>query len=279
MDVEIRELTETYAQIVISGATPSLVNAIRRVMISELPKMAIEDVEFHLGSIRDETGREYESISPLFDEIIAHRLGMVPIPTDLELFGFKDECVCNGEGCPNCTIMYSLNKKGPCTVYSGDLEPLGDSRFSIKEDLIPIVKLAEGQALLIYATAVLGMGSEHAKYQSAHSIGYKYYPTVEMNEKICDRGGACIDVCPKNLFIRKRNKVVFDKERLEECTLCKACEEVCELDAIKVTSDDTKFVFRFETDGAMTAEEVFKYSLRLLEDKFTTFREAVSALK
>ncbi len=276
MNIKIRELSETYARIVVEGVNPTFMNTLRRIMLAELPKMAIDDVEFHLGSIRDETGKEYESISPLFDEVVAHRLGLVPIPTDLELFGFKDQCVCQGEGCPNCMIMYSLNKKGPCTVYSGDLEPLGDSRFMVREDLIPIVKLGEGQALLIYATAILGTGSEHAKFQCAHSVGYKYYPTIEFDEEQCDNCGACISVCPKALFVEKKGEVVFDEDRVEECRLCRACQEVCRSEAVTLSGDPSKFVFQYETDGAMTAEEVLKYALGLLVEKFTSFRDAVS---
>ncbi len=52
--------------------------------------------------------------------------------------------------------MYSLNKRGPCEVYSGDMEPLGSPDFRIKDELIPIVKLGPGQALLVYASAELG---------------------------------------------------------------------------------------------------------------------------
>src|SRR6266571_693601 len=92
---------------------------------------AIEDVEFHLGTVQDESGKEYESLSPMFDEILSHRLGMVPIPTDLDLFVRRDKCTCGGEGCPSCTIMFVLNKKGPCTVYSGDLEPVADPKWRV----------------------------------------------------------------------------------------------------------------------------------------------------
>src|SRR5207247_1655611 len=76
-------------------------NALRRVLVADVPKMAIEDVEFHLGPIRAEDGKEYESVSPLFDEMIAHRLGLIPIPTDLGLYNRREGCPnCHGEGCP-----------------------------------------------------------------------------------------------------------------------------------------------------------------------------------
>lgn len=286
MELEIRELTETFAKLVVSGVTPGFMNSLRRVLIADVPKMAIEDVEFHLGSIRDESGKEYESVSPLFDEVVAHRLGLVPIPTDLELFNFRDECTCEGEGCPSCMIMYRLNKKGPCTVYSGDLEPLGDSSFAIKDKLIPIVKLDKGQAILVYATAILGRGSEHAKWQPTCGIGYKYYPKIEINHDLCTFDvRACVDICPKNVLQIKNKKLVVG-DNLEDCTLCKACEEVSGTRnkgdkgrrAIKVTGDETKIIFKFETDGALSAADAFRCALILLESKVDEFRKGVSKL-
>src|SRR3989454_10440160 len=122
-------------------------NSLRRVLVSDVPRMAIEDVEFPLGPIRAEDGKEYESVAPLFDEMISHRLGLVPIPTDLQLFVPRATCpTCHGEGCPACTIIYSLNKRGPGGVTSGDLEPIGDSKLKPKDAKILIVKLGDGQA-------------------------------------------------------------------------------------------------------------------------------------
>lgn len=293
MKFKIQELTDNYMKFVISDTVPSFVNTMRRVLIANVPKMAIEEVEFHLGPIRDSSGKEFESISPLFDEIIAHRLGMIPIPTNLELFSFRDECDCEGEGCPNCTIMYNLNKKGPCTVYSGDLEPLGDSKFKITEDIIPLVKLGENQALLIYATAELGTTKKHAKWQATSGVGYKFYPQIEIDNKTCkgsDNCGECINICPKDILGEKNKKITIP-DNLEDCTLCNSCEEVCMTKmedakegkepkpAISVKGDNTKFIFKFETDGSMSAKEAFKFTLKFLEDKFNDFRDQVSKLK
>src|SRR2546430_2105435 len=120
-------------RLLIEETEPSYANARRRVLVSDVPKMAIEDVEFHLGPIRAEDGKEYESVSPLFDEMIAHRLGLVPIPTDLGLYNRREDCpTCHGEGCPNCTIIYSVNKRGPGLVTSGDLEPIAEHEGSTR---------------------------------------------------------------------------------------------------------------------------------------------------
>ncbi len=276
MKMEIRTLTETKAVLVVDEATPALMNSLRQTLVADIPKMAIEDVEFHLGPIRDQDGREYESISPLFDEILSHRLGQVPIPTDLDFFNFQEGCECEGEGCPKCSIMYVLNKKGPCTVYSGDMEPVGDSSLKIKEDLIPLVKLSEGQAPLIYATAVLGTGRTHAKWQVCHGVGYKYYPTVKINAKKCDLSGVCVKRCPRDVFTMddKKTKVTDP----EACILCDTCVDECESKAVTVTGSNTKFILTMETDGSVSAKRALQYALDLLDGKTVEFRDGVSSL-
>src|SRR3970040_2970808 len=164
MKIKVLQQKDDTVRLLLSETDPSYANALRRVLLADVPKMAIEDVDFHLGPIRAEDGKEYESVSPLFDEMIAHRLGLVPIPTDLALYNPRENCPsCHGEGCPSCTIIYSINKRGPRLVTSADLEPIGDTKLRPRDANIPIVKLGDGQAMLIYATAVLGHGEENAK--------------------------------------------------------------------------------------------------------------------
>ena len=276
MILEFRELKETKALVYVENSSPAIMNALRHILIADIPKLAIDNVEFHLGPIRDQDGREYESISPLFDEILSHRLGLVPIPTDLDFFSFREDCECDGEGCPKCSIMYVLNKKGPCTVYSGDMEPVGDASLKIKDDLIPLVKLSEGQAPLIYATAILGTGRQHAKWQVCHGVGYKYYPMIEIDHKKCDKGGTCIRICPRDVFTEGDKKIEVSDP--EACTLCDSCVEKCEMGAVTVKGDITRFILTVETDGSVSAQRALEYALNLLEGKANDFRDGVSSL-
>lgn len=277
MKIDITEMTPNKAEFVISDTSPAFANALRRIISSDVPKMAIDNVEFHLGPIMDEKGVAFESVSPMFDEIVAHRLSMIPIPTDLEAFNFRSKCACNGEGCPSCTIMYSLNKKGPCTVYSGDLEPVGDAKFRIKDDLVPIVKLADDQALLIYATAELGTGKQHAKWQAAIGAGYRFFAKIEIDNAKCDLGGSCVKVCPKGVLAKEDKKIVA--KHPEKCNLCRACVEVCDAGVVKVAPIPGKILFRFETDGSLQAKEVLIKGLKILEERFDGLREQISTLE
>ncbi|NLN72302.1 MAG: DNA-directed RNA polymerase subunit D [Thermoplasmatales archaeon] len=271
MLIEILEMEETKAKFILRDTTPAKANALRRALLSDIPKMAIDKVEFHLGSI-DVDGKDFESVTPLFDEIIAHRLGMVPVPTDLDLFNFQKDCVCGGEGCPNCTIMYSLNKNGPCTVYSGDLEPLGSPDFRVKDEHIPIVELSDGQSVLIYAHAVMGTAKEHVKWQVANGVGYKYMPAVTVKSSANAKEVAAS--CPRKVFDIDGKDLIA--ARPLDCILCNSCVEVDGGKSVSVQGDDKNFVFSFETDGSLTAEKALMKAADLLSEKTKAFAESIS---
>ena len=110
-------------------------------MIGEVPTLAIEDV------------RIYDNTSAFFDEMLAHRLGLIPIKTDLSTYSTQENCTCGGAGCPGCTVTFTLSVEGPKTVLSSDLIPQ-DPKATPVYDNIPIVKLAKGQKLVVEARAV-----------------------------------------------------------------------------------------------------------------------------
>jgi len=274
MQIEIVEMSETRLSFILRDGTPGLANALRRVLISDIPKLAIDDVEFHLGPIMLDD-REYESITPLFDEVIAHRMGMIPLPTDHTLFVRKEDCVCEGEGCPSCTVMYSLNKFGPCTALSGDLMPLGNESLKPADELIPIIELGDGQAVLIYATARMGTAREHVKWQATHGVGYKYLPTVAVDDSLCDGCEKCIELCPGKVFVMDGELAVVTNPL--DCVFCNDCQEFCEPKAISVKRDDTQFFFSMETDGSISAKRALEIALTDLEGRFSRFCEELPA--
>ena len=107
--------------------------------------------------------------------------------------------------------------------------------------------------------------------------GFKYYPNVTINQKLCDQCKDCIDACPKNILAIKDKKLVVTDN--EQCTLCLSCVEACESKAIAVSGDDTKFLFHFETDGALTPKDAIEETIRILQEKYDTLNKEVSKLK
>ncbi|HYS73933.1 MAG TPA: DNA-directed RNA polymerase subunit D [Thermoplasmata archaeon] len=278
MKIRVLSQAPDAMRLLLEETEPSFANAIRRVLIADVPKMAIEDVEFHLGPIRAEDGKEYESVSPLFDEMISHRLGLIPIPTDLGLYNRREGCpTCHGEGCPNCTIIYSLNKRGPGLVTSADLEPIGDTKLRPKDANIPIVKLGDGQAMLIYATAVLGTGKDHAKWQATHGVGYRYYPLLKAGTKTLDALDPEVPFCESHM----QSTATEEEETAELASDCKTCAKFAEqykVDSVKVGNDPTRIVLEFETDGSLTTKAVLVAGLDILSKRFSELATQAGAL-
>ena len=278
MQIEIVEMEDTRAKFILKNSSPAMANALRRTMLQDIPKMAIDKVDFHLGPIMQDD-KEYESVTSLFDEIIAHRLGLVPVPTT-DQFTFQKDCSCGGVGCPGCSIMYSLNKVGPGTVLSGDLLPLGDSTLKVKDEFIPIVELTDSQAVLIYATAVMGTAKQHVKWQAAFGVGYSYMPAIEIDAaKAADSDvrDYAVKTYPGLFKVEDGKLVVDDIYRASRYGKAIQQDPVLQ-DVVSIDWDDSNFIFKFETDGSLTAQQVLDKAVEILEATASEFTAAVEAL-
>ena len=283
MELKVLHLTPRELKVELAGTTAPQANAIRRALLTDVPKLAIEDVEFHLGPIRDETtGKDYDSSTSMFDEAVALRLGLLPIPTDLGQFRRKSECTCKGEGCPHCQVMYSIDKKGPCTVYARDLTPLGDPSLAILEPEVPIVQLGARQALLAYATAVVGSARDHSKWQVAHAVGVQPAAEVRIQKK-----PGCSDTClkrlassaPAGLLEFSGGKLTYTGgEDPSKAVLLLGTQRYCEHGSLQVRLNEDAHFLRLETDGSLSAREAFRYALKDLKGRFEELREAVQAI-
>ena len=283
MKVISRVMEDYYAQVEFKDVNYSFVNSVRRALVSMVPCLAVHEVDFHMGSlgtyVEEETGdeNEYESISAMFNEIIAHRIGMLPIPTDektLEAFG---DAVDDDSKQPD--IMYSLHKQGPCTVYSGDLEPVnGDESLNIPETNVPLVKLAEGQAILVYAKAKIGTAKRHAKWQCAVAPRFYQAPTLSVSS---GKGGKkVIDTVGKDKFTKKGKKqVIADPVLAHEAlkTLEKLWNDDSAKEAMEVTTNKEHFIFEFETNGAMKAKLALEQALKSLDEHCNEFMTGINA--
>jgi len=233
-------------------------------MVSELPKLAIEDVII------------YDNTSALFDEIISHRLGLIPIPTDLGLLSFKDECSCKGKGCPSCTVRYTISKEGEGMIYSGDLQPQEKS-WKIKEDKIPIVELFEDQRLILEVEAVLGRGRDHAKWQPVIAPGYRFQPEISYDEKHKSDVEEFIEKLPKGIAELKKDKIeILDIKKLP---IFESYIDKYDIDFIYIFRDPTKIIFSYETDGSLSAKDTLVNTCKILQEKYNQFGKELDKLK
>ncbi|WP_371815995.1 DNA-directed RNA polymerase subunit D [Nitrosopumilus sp. K4] len=143
----------------LKGIPLQYANALRRVCLNGVPVFAIDTVDI------------LENSSVLPDEGLAHRLGLVPLFTDLKRFNEPSKCECQSEtGCSNCRVMLVLDSGDSDTtrrILSNELTSEDDSVKPIS-DKIPIVELAPGQKIKVECYARLGRGSEHAKWNSSN---------------------------------------------------------------------------------------------------------------
>lgn len=259
MEIAFSRLDERVARFTISGVSTSFANMLRRAMVSEVPTLAIEDV------------RIYDNTSVLFDEMLAHRLGLIPLRTDLDQYRPRSECTCEGEGCPACTAIYTLSVEGPATVYSSDLIPQ-DPDAAPAEAEIPIIELDTDQKIVLEAHAVVSTGKEHAKWQAVTACGYKNYPIITVDEK-CDGCGMCIDECPRDVLEAGQGKVRVNRGRQEFCSLCRLCERACLAGgigtepAIHIDADENRFIFVVESDGSMPIKEIIERALQYIQKR------------
>ncbi len=143
----------------LKGVSLQYANALRRVCLNGVPIFAIDTVDI------------IENSSVLPDEGLAHRLGLIPIKTDLSRFNEPSKCDCQSEtGCSNCRVMLVLDSGDSDvtrTVLSNELSSEDDSIKPIS-DKISIVQLTQGQRIKVECYARLGRGTDHAKWNSAN---------------------------------------------------------------------------------------------------------------
>ncbi len=231
-------------------------NSLRRVMMDSVPTMAIEDVEFR------------KNTSALYDEMVAHRLGLLPLKTDLKSYTLQEECKCEGVGCARCTLTFSLKAKGPGYVYASDLKPK-DPKIKPLFPQTPIAKLIKGQEIELEATAILGKGKKHVKF-SPCLAWYTYEPQVTVNNN-SPKFEEFKDKYPPQVF-DKNGKI--DKKLILSEGLVDACEGVCE-DIVAVEYNTNNFIFHIEPWGQLTASEIIQKATELLKETLTEFQEKI----
>lgn len=219
----------------------SLANAIRR-YVDEIPIMAVDEVEISMND------------SPLYDETVAHRIGLIPLRMDKKASG-KDE-----------PIKIVSKKEG--IVYSEDL----DGKIKPVYDKIPITVLKKGQEIEILGTARAGKGNEHVKF----SPGLMFYRNLMKIKIDKDCPKEVINSCPKGILKSEGGKIsVIDENK---CDMCEECIEACRKagkKSIELTPTE-ELVITVESFGQIDEEDIFKRAIELLEEDLKEVAKKIS---
>ena len=289
-------------RIILSDTNAAQVNSLRRAILSDVPKMAIDKVRFEQGVTQDDKGDIIESVNVLPDEVLAHRLAMVPIPTFLDEYVFPEDDPNNQNlpeeqwGSPLSQIIYSLTIRGPDsdgefkTVYAGDLNVLGDTKLQIKDEhkRIPLTVLSKGQYLEIHAFAIMGRGRDHAKWCPAAAVTFQ--PRQKATLAKPKKAKVLFDLNLTSKSGREINAKMFTNK---ECTdvdavldLERALHQVgygtgrdgAFDNAIVMEDIEGEYVFSFESDGSLPAEEIFNRACTELVSRFEKITGEIDAV-
>lgn len=246
MDIKKLEEKHGVLKLLIKGTNAAFMNSIRRTIMKDVPVLAIEKVSI------------YDNSSVVFDEYLAHRLGLLPIKTDLKTYKKGD------------SVKLMLDKEGPGTVYSRDIE-CTDPKIEVVAKKVPLLKLNKGQAIKLEMEAVMGTGETHVKWQPA-IVSFYNVPKIE-NTKASDYAEAAAEICPKNVLEVKSKKVILKDPY--NCILCGECRDISKDDTLKLEYDDNSFIMTIEPTGSLSAIEIFDEAVNILSEKIAGIKKAV----
>ena len=268
MEIRILDKDGNRLRFLLKGVETPVANALRRIMIAEVPSMVIDDVVI------------IENSSVMKDELLAHRLGLLPLKTDLDSYVFPEDCTCKSElGCNKCSVSLTLEAEATGstrTVYSGELKSDNPDVIPVNDN-VPLLKLTGDQKVRLEAYARLGRGITHAKWQPVSACTYKYEPAIQINSRKCNGCEDCVKSCVKQVLKMDGKKAAIGD--YTQCNLCKECVTACPSEAIQVSPVEDSFIFNVESVGGLPPERIFLEAAKILNEKTEDFITQVSSFK
>jgi len=273
--VEVRELKGNRIELVIKGFSVAYVNAIRRLVLSDVPTMAVDFAYV------------YDNTTDVYDEMIAHRLGLVVLKSDEALEKYAPPEACAGSEPPNpkcfveIILNYSLDESEPTGVYVKASElKISDPDVAPVYPETPITYVAPGQRLYIVAYARLGRGREHAKWSPASLSVLRYTPVVTYDSsKATEECLKCISAYPEIVRALKRGgSGTMEIYGLVNTGGLRYCAETVCREALSIRYDSSILQLIVEGTGALRPERIIYEAIRILEDKVKSLKNRIAWL-
>lgn len=289
-EIDIRYITGRDANFDLIHIDTSIANAFRRIMIAEVPSVAVETVYMFMNT------------SVIQDEIMAQRIGLIPLKVDPDALSWVDKTQEEADRfTEDNTIVLSLdvactrNPNAPkgttnpkelyrnAHVYARDLkfEPHGAQLEKFKNNpVVPcdpdvlLAKLRPGQEISLRAHCVLGIGSDHAKFSPVSTASYRLMPVIDILEPISGSDAKKFQKCfPSGVVEINRNGEAEVKDPRKD-TVSREVLRHPEFDGkVKLGRKRDHFIFNVESTGAMSPEEIFFKSVRVLKNKCDYLRQ------
>jgi DNA-directed RNA polymerase subunit D len=271
--VSIVELDDRRIKLIVEGFPVAFVNSIRRCVLSDVPTMAVDFAYF------------YDNTSSAYDEIIAHRLGLVVLKSDEALKKYKspEECRDAPETDRSCFAEIIIKKEVDENSDKGEYVKASDMEISdpsIKPAYpeTPITYLAPGQRVYIVAYARLGRGREHGKWSPASVSILKYTPVLKVlnRSNISDECLKCLEAYPEVIsFLKEGKDDVLELINVERTSGLRYCAETVCKESLKLIYSKEKLILEVESTGALKPERIIYEALNALETRVLTLKKAI----
>jgi DNA-directed RNA polymerase I and III subunit RPAC1 len=269
------------------GVDASIANSFRRILLSEVPSMAFEKVGM------------YNNTSILPDEVLAHRLGLIPLKADARQFSYR---LPEREPVETDTLFFELNIK--CSwnpkrpkdssdpdemyinhkVYSKDIKwtPIGaqadlhgHSGVGPLEPDILIAKLRPGHEISLKLEAVKGIGKDHAKFCPVATAFYRLLPEITLKRDIVDEQAERLQKCFSPGVIALDEKDGKRVARVQDARYDSCSRNVMRYedlaDAVQLSRIKDHFIFTVESSCGTKPDDLFIESIKVLRDKCRKF--------
>jgi len=273
MSIKIIKQNDYKIQLEWKNVDTIFLNTLRRIMISSIPTIAIDKIELETNT------------SPMNDEFLAHRIGLIPILSEKNVKDIVKEETCSCKnGCSLCNFDFLLEKENVndenlVSVYSSDFIPTYNptNSFSVVsypvfEQGILICKLAKGQKIKLKCTAIKGTGKEHAKWSPVAGVFFKNKPLVKIKNVSADLEDIVINSCPNNVFGKKNGSIAVKNEN--NCSSCMECVEKTQ-NGIHVEQSSKVFYMTIESNGSIPPREILNQSLDLLQENIVSLQQKI----
>lgn len=280
------------------GISPAIANAYRRIMIAEVPSMAIEHCFI------------YNNTSVIQDEVLAHRMGLIPLRADPCKFKWKPAKLGPDNTSSDTTIVLKLKahcKKFPNSdpeksgrredlyedyrVLSGHLvwEPLKGqaTKFAGANAIRPvhrkllIAKLSNKQEIELKLHAIKGIGRDHAKFSPVATASYRLMPDIKINGKVTGEAAERLKKSFSEGVIGLEGK--SNQAKVINARLDTGSRNIFRYPDLKdkVTYDLIKdhFIFTIESTGGMLSHDILLQSSLILESKCEYFLQELQTFR
>ncbi|KAL8270224.1 hypothetical protein Esti_005845 [Eimeria stiedai] len=315
LDLKVLESSEERVVLQLRGCDASLANALRRILISEVPTVALETIQaclspiaYHLALLQGHLLLHacfsrtrprvvswfvmWQNTGVVQDEVLAHRLGLIPFRVNPEKLKYRTATQELGEENAlklklhvKCTAANLQPYQKSMPVYARDLKwiPMSDrqkAKFAEDPPLpvhpdILITKLRPGQEIELVGFLEKGLGKMHAKWSPVATAVYRLEPEFVFLKPIEGKEAEELkSLCPMGVFeIEDTGGAAYAKYP-RRCTTCRACLERFE-GSLQLTKIPDQFIFSIESTCCVPAPKLFKMALGVLREKTVTFREII----